>query len=88
MLLPLTTENLENELTKAGYLYASKDVRKYVKDLTALIKKEQEKVIYYSLFFSDGKILTNVLRKFGFKVETITYLDRGIKNVAYQVTAM
>ena len=88
MLLPLTTENLETELTKAGYLHARNDVRKYVKDLTALINKEQEKVIYYSLFFSDGKILTNVFRKFGFKVETISYMDKGIKNVAYQVTAM
>ena len=86
MLLPLTTKNLETELTKAGYLHASNDVRKYVKDLTALIRKEQDKVIYYLLFI-DGKILTNVLRKFGFKVETISYSDRGIKYVAYQVTA-
>ena len=84
--MKLNAENLEAELTKAGYLYAIKDVETYISDLTSIINKKRKKVVYY-LLYTDGKILETVLRKFGFKVETISFLDSGIKYIAYQVTA-
>lgn len=84
--MSLNLGNLKNELKKYGYLYADNDAKKLLDDLRSIQQGKRKKVIYHCLYI-EAKILEIVFGEFGFNVKAISFIEDGVKDIAYQVTA-